>query len=69
MKKILSTISAGVLSVALTSCGMLENRYRYDCHDPENWYNKECNPPTCLADGLCSKDILGFDPMEDRINE
>ena len=53
----------------LTSCGMLENRYRYECHDPANWYNKECNPPICLADGLCTKDILGFDPLEGGINE
>jgi hypothetical protein len=69
MKKMLSIVFAGVLSVALTSCGMLENRYRYDCHDPANWYNKECNPPVCLADGLCSKDILGFDPLEGGVNE
>jgi hypothetical protein len=69
MKKISSIIFAGVLSVALTSCGMLENRYRYECHDPANWYNKECNPPVCLADGLCSKDILGFDPLEGGVSE
>jgi hypothetical protein len=69
MKKILSILFAGVLSVALTSCGMLENRYRYECHDPANWYNKECNPPVCLADGLCSKDILGFDPLEGGVSE
>jgi hypothetical protein len=48
---------------------MLENRYRYDCHDPENWYNKECTVPVCLADGLCTKDILGFDPAEGGVNE
>ena len=69
MKKILSTISVLILSVSLTSCGMLENRYRYECHDPANGYNKECNPPICLADGLCSKDILGFDPLEGGVNE
>lgn len=69
MKKILSIVFAAVLSLALTSCGMLENRYRYDCHDPANWYNKECNPPICLADGLCTKDILGFDPTEGGVNE
>ena len=68
MKKISFIILAAILSVALTSCGMLENRYRYECHDPANWYNKECNPPICLADGLCSKDILGFDPLEGGIN-
>ena len=69
MKKILTLSSVIVLSMSLTSCGMLENRYRYECHDPANWYNKECNPPICLADGLCSKDILGFDPMEGGVNE
>jgi hypothetical protein len=69
MKKIAALLSSVLLSVFLTSCGMLENRYRYDCHDPENWYNKECNPPICLADGLCTKDILGFDPLEGGINE
>jgi hypothetical protein len=69
MKKILFIMSAVVLSVGLTSCGLLEDRYRYDCHDPENWYNKECNPPICEATGTCTKNILGFDPMEDRINE
>jgi hypothetical protein len=69
MKKIAALLSASVLSLLLTSCGVLENRYRYDCHDPENWYNKECNPPICLADGLCTKDILGFDPTEGSVNE
>jgi len=69
MKKISSVVSVIVLSMSLTSCGMLENRYRYECHDPANWYNKECNPPVCLADGLCTKDILGFDPTEDGVNE
>lgn len=69
VNKILSLASIIVLSVSLTSCGMLENRYRYECHDPENWYNKECTVPVCLADGLCSKDILGFDPSEGGVDE
>lgn len=69
VNKILSLASIIVLSLSLTSCGMLENRYRYECHDPENWYNKECTVPVCLADGLCSKDILGFDPAEGGVNE
>jgi hypothetical protein len=69
MRKILSLFLAISTSVLLTSCGMLENKYRYPCHDPANWYNKECNPPICLADGLCTKDILGFDPVEGGVNE
>lgn len=68
MRKILAGISILALSMLLASCGALENRYRYECHDPANWYNKECNPPICLADGLCTKDILGFDPTEGGIN-
>ena len=69
MRKIVAIVSAIMLSTVLASCGMLENRYRYECHDPENWYNKECTVPVCLADGLCSKDILGFDPAEGGVNE
>jgi hypothetical protein len=69
MRKILSLFLAISTSVLLTSCGMLENKYRYPCHDPANWYNKECNPPICQADGLCTKDILGFDPVEGGVNE
>jgi hypothetical protein len=69
MKKISVFASLIVLSMSLTSCGLLENRYRYECHDPENWYNEECTVPVCLADGLCTKDILGFDPAEGGINE
>ena len=69
MKKIGVLLSSAALSLMLTSCGMLENRYRYECHDPENWYNKECTVPICLADGLCTKDILGFDPSEGGIDE
>jgi hypothetical protein len=69
MKKISAIVLSVILSVALTSCGLLENRYRYECHDPENWYNKECTVPVCLADGLCSKDILGFDPSEGGVDE
>jgi hypothetical protein len=69
MRKILSLFLTISTSVLLTSCGMLENKYRYPCHDPANWYNKECNPPICQADGLCTKDILGFDPVEGGVNE
>ena len=52
--------------LALASCGS-EGRYRYKCQIPENWKNEECNPPLCLADGQCTKDLLGFDPTETTI--
>lgn len=32
--------------------------YRYSCQDPENWRNKECNPPSCVADGTCTKYLI-----------
>jgi hypothetical protein len=68
MKKITALLLAIVLSLMLTSCGY-DGSYRYECHDPENWYNKECNPPICEATGSCTKDILGFDPTEGSVNE
>lgn len=68
MKKLITLVSTIALSLMLSSCAF-ENRYRYECHDPANWYNKECNPPICQADGLCTKDILGFDPTEGSVNE
>ena len=65
MKKVYirSTVAVGATLVALllSSCGY-QGGYRYDCQDPVNWEAKECVVPECLALGLCTKDILGFDP-------
>jgi len=44
--------------------GGYEGHYRYECQDPANWENKECNPPVCLVDGMCTETLLGFDPKE-----
>lgn len=59
MKKI---IVAGAI-LALSGCGY-EGHYRYECQDPENWENEECHPPVCLVDGMCTENLLGFDPRE-----
>lgn len=56
-----AVIGAAVAALLLSSCGY-QGGYRYECQDPVNWNAKECVPPECLALGLCTKDILGFDP-------
>ena len=55
-----------ILLIALTSCGY-DGGYRYECQIPENWKNEECNPPLCVAEGQCTKDLLGFDPTETTV--
>jgi hypothetical protein len=50
-----------VLCLVLSGCGY-DGSYRYECQDPANWENEECNPPLCKVDGACSKDLIGFDP-------
>lgn len=57
MKKALVAVAILVLS----GCGY-DGHYRYECQDPENWQNDECYPPQCLVDGMCTENLLGFDP-------
>jgi hypothetical protein len=45
--------------VALSACGY-QGSYRYECQDPENWENPECNPPMCNVNGDCWKDLVGY---------
>lgn len=59
MKK---AIVAGAILV-LSGCGY-QGHYRYECQDPANWENEECNPPVCLVDGICTENLLGFNPKE-----
>lgn len=54
-------IGATLAALLLSSCGY-QGGYRYKCQDPVNWGTKECVPPQCKALGLCTNDILGFDP-------
>jgi hypothetical protein len=44
----------------LSGCGY-DGTYRYHCQDPVNWENTECNPPVCIVEGYCTKDLIGFD--------
>jgi hypothetical protein len=59
MVKVIISALLGLL--LLSGCGY-QGSYRYPCQDPVNWDAKECVVPECLALGLCTKDILGFDP-------
>ena len=32
--------------------------YRFPCQDPANWNKVHCTPPTCEANGTCTKYLL-----------
>ena len=59
MKKAVVAVAILILS----GCGY-DGHYRYECQDPANWEEEECNPPVCLVDGMCTETLLGFDPKE-----
>ena len=44
-----------VLLVVLTGC---DDRYRYECQDPNNWGKTECKPPICTASGTCPEMLV-----------
>ena len=58
MRKLTASLASLMLTLTLTGCNF-DGVYRYDCQDPKNWGNAECNPPICDATGTCSKDIVG----------
>jgi len=57
MKKLIGTVLLAGTMLSLTGCGY-SGFYRYPCQDPKNWELAECNPPTCEASGLCTKDLI-----------
>ena len=69
--RILAAFTSSVLILTLSGCGY-QGSYRYECQDPANWGAKQCIPPECEATGMCTKDLLGFDPLaetEDKIDQ
>jgi hypothetical protein len=42
-------------ALALMGC---EDRYRYDCQDPENWQDELCKKPRCIAMGYCTEWLI-----------
>ena len=61
--KLTTALIALAAALMLTSCGY-QGGYRYHCQDPANWGSKECVPPECKATGMCTNDLLGFDPND-----
>ena len=55
-----------VIGFLLVGCGY-DGSYRYSCQDPENLGKKECEPPICLVDNMCTETLLGFDPTATTI--
>ena len=43
------------------------DRFRYPCHDPENWDSKQCQKPYCEVTGTCPEHI--FKGLENPPNE
>ena len=45
--------------------------FRYECQDPANWENPECKPPICKAAGMCTEDLIKFEPatIEEKVTE
>jgi hypothetical protein len=52
----LVTLIIGIYVVFLA-----EDKYRYECQDPSFWNAPQCNPPICLANGTCTKDLISVD--------
>lgn len=65
MKKITAIALSGLLMLSLAGCGY-DGGYRYECQDPANWKNAECNPPICEASGTCTKDLIKSDIISEQ---
>ena len=48
---------SGILLIVLTGCGW-DGGYRYPCQDPANWGSVECEPPICVPNGTCTRDLI-----------
>jgi hypothetical protein len=49
--------------LALMGC---QDRFRYDCQDPDNWNVEECKKPKCIASGYCTEYLI---TTEDEVHE
>jgi len=58
MRKLIASLASLILTLTLAGCGY-DGGYRYECQDPANWENAECNPPICEPTGTCSRDLVG----------
>ncbi len=48
-----------------------EDKYRYECQDPNNWGTTKCSPPLCKASGTCTEDLFNLESstIEEIITE
>ena len=51
------------LALSTSACGY-QGWVRYPCQEFENWEKPECNPPECESLGLCTKDLLDEEVLE-----
>ena len=56
-----------VLGMALTLMGC-EDRYRYPCQNPDNFYKAECQKPKCLFTQMCPEYLVAS-VLEKKIEE
>ena len=50
-----------LLLLLLTGC---EDRYRYTCQNPDNFYKPECQKPRCLFSQMCPEYLVA--PVLDK---
>jgi hypothetical protein len=50
-----------LLLILLAGC---EDRYRYPCQNPDNFYKAECQKPRCLFSQLCPEYLVA--PILDK---
>jgi hypothetical protein len=53
----------GLAALTLVGC---QDRFRYDCQDPDNWKVEECQKPKCVASGYCTEYLI---TTEEKVNE
>jgi hypothetical protein len=44
--------------IALLLLSGCEDRFRYDCQDPDNWNSADCKKPGCVASGYCTEYLV-----------
>jgi hypothetical protein len=56
------------LVIAFLLLSGCEDRFRYECQDPDNWNVAECQKPKCVASGYCTEYLVttGEKPNEAR---
>lgn len=46
------------LIVGLFLSGCFQDRYRYKCQDPDNFYKPDCQKPRCLFTQMCPEYLV-----------